>query len=270
MTLFALPGRLGYTKVDGPHPFGTPVRLPEPFGIDLDTSGLRPAPGSVPGVTVSTPPSGRIFDALDATAVRSTDGLRELYEDPGEMARRKAVDRIHEAARVLIGRSSLVFVASAGADGSCDVTPRGGPPGFVSVLDEFTLALPDATGNKRLDTAHNIVETGRAGLIFVVPGRATTLRVNGRACVSADPRLLERLTAVGKPPRSAIVVEVEEAYQHCPKAFLRSNAWKPEQWLAEDAAPSSAEITLSHLDLPGLTIEEIRRQERESLLHRYE
>ncbi|WP_371589834.1 MSMEG_1061 family FMN-dependent PPOX-type flavoprotein [Streptomyces virginiae] len=224
----------------------------------------------MPGVTVSTPPSGRIFDALDATAVRSTDGLRELYEDPGEMARRKAVDRIHEAARVLIGRSSLVFVASAGADGSCDVTPRGGPPGFVSVLDEFTLALPDATGNKRLDTAHNIVETGRAGLIFVVPGRATTLRVNGRACVSADPRLLERLTAVGKPPRSAIVVEVEEAYQHCPKAFLRSNAWKPEQWLAEDAAPSSAEITLSHLDLPGLTIEEIRRQERESLLHRYE
>ncbi|MFI1947196.1 MSMEG_1061 family FMN-dependent PPOX-type flavoprotein [Streptomyces virginiae] len=221
-------------------------------------------------MTVSTPPSGRIFDALDATAVRSTDGLRELYEDPGEMARRKAVDRIHEAARVLIGRSSLVFVASAGADGSCDVTPRGGPPGFVSVLDEFTLALPDATGNKRLDTAHNIVETGRAGLIFVVPGRATTLRVNGRACVSADPRLLERLTAVGKPPRSAIVVEVEEAYQHCPKAFLRSNAWKPEQWLAEDSAPSSAEITLSHLDLPGLTIEEIRRQERESLLHRYE
>ncbi|MEU7600888.1 MSMEG_1061 family FMN-dependent PPOX-type flavoprotein [Streptomyces sp. NPDC040724] len=211
-----------------------------------------------------------IFDAVNATAVRSTEQLRELYEEPGEMARRKAVDRIHEAARAVIGRSSLVFVASAGADGSCDVTPRGGPPGFVAVLDEFTLALPDATGNKRLDTAHNIVETGRAGLIFVIPGRATTLRVNGRACVSADPRLLEQLTAVGKPPRSAIVVAVEEAYQHCPKAFLRGNAWKPGQWLAENAAPSSAEITLSHLDLPGLTIEEIRRQERETLLYRYE
>ncbi|KOG58042.1 pyridoxamine 5'-phosphate oxidase [Streptomyces virginiae] len=221
-------------------------------------------------MTVSTPPSGRIFDAVNATAVQSTDGLRELYEMPGEMARRKTVDRIHEAARAVIGRSSLVFVASAGADGACDVTPRGGPPGFVAVLDEFTLALPDATGNKRLDTAHNIVETGRAGLIFVIPGRATTLRVNGRACVSADQRLLEQLTAVGKPPRSAIVVEVEEAYQHCPKAFLRSHAWQPEQWLAEDAVPSSAEVTLSHLDLPGLTIEEIRQQERESLLYRYE
>ncbi|WP_405439447.1 MSMEG_1061 family FMN-dependent PPOX-type flavoprotein [Streptomyces avidinii] len=221
-------------------------------------------------MTASVPPSGRIFDAVSATAVQSTEGLRELYESPGEMARRKAVDRIHEAARAVIGRSSLVFVASAGADGTCDVTPRGGPPGFVAVLDEFTLALPDATGNKRLDTAHNIVETGRAGLVFVIPGRATTLRVNGRACVSADPRLLEQLTAVGKPPRSAIVVEVQEAYQHCPKAFLRSHAWQPGQWLAEDAVPTSAEITLSHLDLPGLTIEEIRQQERESLLYRYE
>ncbi|KJK42327.1 MSMEG_1061 family FMN-dependent PPOX-type flavoprotein [Streptomyces sp. NRRL F-4428] len=221
-------------------------------------------------MTDSTPPKGRIFEALNAEAVGTAAQLRELYEEPGEMARRKAVDRIHEAARAVIGRSSLVFVASAGAVGHCDVTPRGGPPGFVAVLDEFTLAIPDATGNKRLDTAHNIVETGRAGLIFVIPGRATTLRVNGRACVSADPRLLEQLTAVGKPPRSAIVVEVEEAYQHCPKAFLRSGAWKPEQWLAEDAAPSSAEITLAHLDMPHLTIEDIRRQERESLLYRYE
>ncbi|MGW0749910.1 MSMEG_1061 family FMN-dependent PPOX-type flavoprotein [Streptomyces sp. NPDC002587] len=221
-------------------------------------------------MTATTPQSGRIFDAVDATAVRSTAQLRELYEEPGELARRKAVDRIHDAARAVIGRSSLVFVASAGADGHCDVTPRGGPPGFVAVLDEFTLAIPDATGNKRLDTAHNIVETGRAGLIFVIPGRATTLRVNGRACVSADPRLLEQLTAVGKPPRSAIVVEVEEAYQHCPKAFLRSDAWKPGKWLTEDAVPSSAEVTLSHLDLPGLTIEEIRQHERESLLYRYE
>ncbi|MFG2342284.1 MSMEG_1061 family FMN-dependent PPOX-type flavoprotein [Streptomyces yangpuensis] len=221
-------------------------------------------------MTDTTPPNGRTFEALNADAVRSTGQLRELYEDPGEMARRKTVDRIHDAARALIGRSSLVFVASAGAEGHCDVTPRGGPPGFVAVLDEFTLAIPDATGNKRLDTAHNIVQTGRAGLIFVIPGRATTLRVNGRACVSADPRLLEQLTPVGRPPRSAIVVGVEEAYQHCPKAFLRSGAWKPGQWLAEDAAPSSAEVTLSHLDMPGLTIEDVRRQERESLLYRYE
>ncbi|MFJ6940297.1 MSMEG_1061 family FMN-dependent PPOX-type flavoprotein [Streptomyces sp. NPDC101132] len=214
--------------------------------------------------------TGRIFDALHATAVRDTDQLRGLYEQPGDLVRRKVVDRIHDVARAFIARSSLVFVASAGADGSCDVTPRGGPAGFVSVLDEFTLAIPDATGNKRLDSSHNIVETGRAGLIFLVPGQGNTLRVNGRACVSADPGLLERLTPVGKPPRSAIVVEVEEAYQHCPKALLRGAAWKPEQWLSDDDVPSSAEVTLSHLNVPGLTLEEIRRHERESLLHRYE
>ncbi|MFE2165848.1 MSMEG_1061 family FMN-dependent PPOX-type flavoprotein [Streptomyces sp. NPDC059447] len=221
-------------------------------------------------MTATTPPSRRIFDALDATAVRSVSQLVELYEEPSELVRRKAVDRIHDAARAVIGRSSLVFLASAGADGSCDVTPRGGPAGFVAVLDEFTLAIPDATGNKRLDTSRNIVETGRAGLIFVIPGRTTTLRVNGRACVSADPGLLEQLTPVGKPPRSAIVVGVEEVYQHCPKAFLRGNAWKPDQWLAEDAVPTSAEVTLSHLDMPDLTIEDILQSERESLLYRYE
>ncbi|MFH8370195.1 MSMEG_1061 family FMN-dependent PPOX-type flavoprotein [Streptomyces sp. NPDC018031] len=218
----------------------------------------------------TTPPPGRIFDALQSTAVQDTARLRELYEEPGELARRKEVDRLHDVARAFIGRSSLVFVASAGADGRCDVTPRGGPAGFVAVLDEFTLAIPDATGNKRLDSLHNIVETGRAGLIFVIPGRESTLRVNGRACVSADPRLLEQLTPVGKTPRSAIVVEVEEAYQHCPKAFLRGGAWKPEQWLSADDAPSSAEITLSHLGIADLTLEQVRQHERESLLYRYE
>ncbi|MFJ8011819.1 MSMEG_1061 family FMN-dependent PPOX-type flavoprotein [Streptomyces sp. NPDC096339] len=221
-------------------------------------------------MTATTPPSRRIFDALNANAVRSAAQLGELYEEPSELVRNKAVDRIHDVARAVIGRSSLVFLASAGSDGTCDVTPRGGPAGFVAVLDEFTLAVPDATGNKRIDTIRNIVETGRAGLIFVIPGRTTTLRVNGRACVSADPELLERLTPVGKPPRSAIVVGVEEVYQHCPKAFLRSNAWKPEKWVAEDTVPSSAEVTQSHLDMPDVTIEDILRSERESLLYRYE
>ncbi|MBH5333421.1 pyridoxamine 5'-phosphate oxidase family protein [Streptomyces pactum] len=221
-------------------------------------------------MTVTSRPTGRIFEALNSTAVQDVAELRELYEDPGDLARRKVVDRLHDVARAFIGRSSLVFIASSGADGTCDVTPRGGPAGFVSVLDEFTLAIPDATGNKRLDTSHNIVETGRAGLIFIIPGRESTLRMNGRACVSTDPRLLEQLTAVGKPPVSAIVVEVEEVYQHCPKAFLRSGAWKPEKWVAGDDVPSSAAITLSHLNLPGLTIEQIQAHERESLLHRYE
>ncbi|MFE4518730.1 MSMEG_1061 family FMN-dependent PPOX-type flavoprotein [Kitasatospora sp. NPDC056783] len=214
-------------------------------------------------------PSG-LFDALRTGALTDADQLREVYEQPGEHARRKQVDHLHEVAQRLIACSSLVFVASADAAGRCDVSPRGGPAGLVSVLDEYTLAIPDATGNKRLDTLHNIVETGRIGLLFVVPGRDATLRVNGRACVSTDPELLRQLTAVGKPPRSAIVVAVEEVYGHCPKAFLRASAWKPENWLVKDAQPSSAEVTLSHLRDESLTVEMIEQTEREALLYRYE
>ncbi|MFG2696780.1 MSMEG_1061 family FMN-dependent PPOX-type flavoprotein [Kitasatospora sp. NPDC048407] len=211
-----------------------------------------------------------IFDALAADAIRDPARLRDIYEQPSELVRRKQVDHLHDAARRLIGCSSLVFVATADADGNCDATPRGGPPGFVSLLDERTIAVPDATGNRRLDSTHNIIATGKAGLIFLVPGRASTLRVNGRACISEDPQLLARLTAVGKPPRTAIVVATDEVYQHCPKALMRSSAWRPEQWLPADAAPTSAEVTLSHLGDPELTLEHILASEEESLRLRYE
>ncbi|MFE1319571.1 MSMEG_1061 family FMN-dependent PPOX-type flavoprotein [Kitasatospora phosalacinea] len=211
-----------------------------------------------------------IFDALAADAVREPARLRALYEQPSELVRRKQVDHLHEAARRFVGCSSLVFLATADADGNCDATPRGGPPGFVSVLDEHTLAIPDATGNRRLDSLHNIAATGKAGLVFLVPGRGATLRVNGRACVSEDPELLARLTPVGKPPRTAIVVAADEVYQHCPKALLRSAAWQPGQWLPADAAPSSAEITLSHVGDPALTLEQVLAAEEESLRLRYE
>ncbi|MFI5527414.1 MSMEG_1061 family FMN-dependent PPOX-type flavoprotein [Kitasatospora sp. NPDC051853] len=210
------------------------------------------------------------FEALRADALCSVDQLRELYEHPGPNAYRKQVDRLNETSRELIACASLVMLASTGADGSCDVTPRGGPAGFVSVLDEHTLAIPDATGNKRLDSLHNIVETGRVGLLFVVPGRDATLRVNGRALVTADPELLGRLTAVGKPPRSAVVVRVEEVYGHCPKAFLRGSAWKPEQWLARDRVPSSARVTQANIGDPSLTLAMIEQDERDALLYRYE
>ncbi|MEV4558454.1 MSMEG_1061 family FMN-dependent PPOX-type flavoprotein [Kitasatospora sp. NPDC049285] len=202
--------------------------------------------------------------------MRDPARLRAVYEQPSELVRRKQVDHLHDAARRFIGCSSLLFLATHDADGNCDATPRGGPPGFVSVLDDRTLAIPDATGNRRLDSLHNIIATGKAGLVFTVPGRESTLRVNGRACVSTDPRLLEQLTAVGKPPRTAIVVAADEVYQHCPKALLRGSAWRPEQWLAPDAVPSSAEITLSHLNDPALTLDHILAAEEESLRLRYE
>lgn len=219
---------------------------------------------------IDTGPDGSLFASLRADALTSPDQLRELYAQPNPNALRKETDRLTEETRALIGCSSLVFIASADAEGRADVSPRGGPAGFVSVLDEATLVIPDATGNKRLDTLHNVVRTGRVGLLFLIPGRPTTLRVNGRACVSARPDLLAQLTCVGKPPVTALVVQVEEVYPHCPKSLMRGNAWQPERWVPADAQPTSAEVTLAQLDLPGLTVEQIEEAERESLRLRYE
>ncbi|MFC9479065.1 MSMEG_1061 family FMN-dependent PPOX-type flavoprotein [Streptomyces griseus] len=219
---------------------------------------------------MTSPLTGTAFDDLLLDAVSDQETLRRAYELPRDAAWRKQTTELTDQTRQLIGCSSLVLVASADAEGNCDVSPRGGPAGFVAVLDARTLAIPDATGNKRLDTLRNVIATGRAGLLFIVPGRTTTLRVNGRACVSTRPELLSQLTAVGKPPASALVLGIEEVYPHCPKSLLRSAAWKPEQWLPADAQPTSAEVTLTQLRNPELTIADIEQAEADSLKYRYE
>ena len=194
--------------------------------------------------------------------------LRGRFAEPSARSLAKDIGRLDEMCRRLIAASPFVVVGSADEQGHADVSPRGGPPGFVAVLDEGHLAIPDATGNNRLDTMANVIAGGRVGLLFLIPGRDTTLRVNGRAWVSAEPSLLERLPAVGKPPRAAIVVAAEEVYAHCPKAFIRSRLWEPESWPDPAALPSSAEVTRAHLADPALSLEQIEAGERESLHHR--
>lgn len=194
-----------------------------------------------------------------------------MYALPGDAAVRKQMAELTDQARQLIGCSSLVLVASADAEGNCDVSPRGGPAGFVSVLDSRTVAIPDATGNKRLDTLRNVIATGRAGLVFVVPGRTTTLRVNGRAVVSTRPELLSRLTAVGKPAGQCTgggdrgglpALSQGAAAQRCLEAGPVA--------VEADAQPTSAEVTLAQLRMPELTISDIEQAEAESLKYRYE
>ena len=200
-----------------------------------------------------------------AGAIASDAELRELYEQPLERAVRKQLDGLDEMARRLIALTPFVLVASHDADGRCDVTPRGGQPGFVTVLEDDHVAIPDATGNNRLDTLQNVVATGHAALLFVIPGRSQTLRVNGPACVTADAAVLDRLTPVGKPPRSALVVRAQEVFAHCPKAFVRARLWDPETWPAADAQPSPAEVSHAHMRDPALTVAEVERQQAESL-----
>lgn len=203
-----------------------------------------------------------------ATALSTEAELRAIYDPPSGLAAGKEIDHLDDACCRLIACAPLVFVATHDANGLCDVTPRGGPAGFVTVLDEHRLVIPDATGNRRIDTMRNVVETGRAGLIFVVPGRTQTLRVNGRACVSVEPELLESLKAVGKPPRTALVVEAEEVFTHCAKALVRSHAWEPETWLAADEQPSPAELLHAHVGDPSLAVADVAAYLDESLAKR--
>jgi len=201
-------------------------------------------------------------------ALRRTGELREFYDAAMERAVRKDVGHLDEMCRRLIAAAPMLFVATYSADGQGDVSPRGGPPGFVTVLDEKHLAIPDATGNRRLDTLENVVETERAAVIFVIPGRDTTLRVNGPARVTARTDLLERLTPVGRPPRTAIVIEAEEVYAHCPKAFVRSKLWDPASWPDPAGLPTPAEVSVAHQRDPNWSVRQEQQRIAESLLHR--
>ncbi|MGB2710729.1 MAG: MSMEG_1061 family FMN-dependent PPOX-type flavoprotein [Conexibacter sp.] len=201
-------------------------------------------------------------------ALTSEAQLRELYPPPAGISTRKQLDRLDDGCRALIALAPIAFLASHDAAGRCDVTPRGGPPGFVAALDDHHVAIPDATGNRRLDTLRNVVETGQAALIFVTPGRDWTLRVNGRACVTARPDVLERLTPVGKPPRTAIVVACDEVYTHCPKAFVRSALWDPASWPAAADQPSPAAVVHAHLGDPAISLADVEQALEESLRHR--
>jgi PPOX class probable FMN-dependent enzyme len=207
------------------------------------------------------------MDPFDG-ALERVEQLRDFYDSAMEVAVRKDIGHFDEMARRLIAAAPMVFVATHAGDGRSDVSPRGGQPGFVTVLDDRHLAIPDATGNRRLDTLENVVDSGRLALIFVIPGRDTTLRVNGRACVTAEPELLDRLTPVGKPPRTGIVVEAEEVYAHCPKAFVRSKLWDPDSWPDPDTLPTAAEVSVAHRRDPDWSIEREEHRQRESLLHR--
>ena len=201
-------------------------------------------------------------------ALRRTEELREFYETAMERAVRKDIGYLDDMCRRLIAAAPMLFVATYSADGQGDVSPRGGPPGFATVLDDNHLAIPDATGNRRLDTLENVVETGRAAVIFVIPGRDTTLRVNGPARVTARTDLLERLTPVGKPPRTAIVIEAEEVYAHCPKAFVRSKLWDPASWPDSAGLPTPAEVSVAHQRDPDWSVEQEEQRIKDSLLHR--
>lgn len=172
--------------------------------------------------------------------------LAEIYSEPGELALRKQIDRLDAHCVRFVALSPFVLLATAAADGRCDVSPRGGVPGFVRVLDEHRLAIPDVSGNRRIDSLRNVAENQHAGLLFLIPGLGETLRVNGPAELSRDRELLASLARDGKEPLLAIVVTAAEVFLHCARALRRSSLWEPESWPAPEALPSAAEIFRDH------------------------
>ena len=180
--------------------------------------------------------------------VTSVEDVRQLYRFPNDRVRRKKIDRLDAGCRAVIEASPMVFVSTSRPDGGCEVSPRGGPPGFVRVLDEQRLAIPDLSGNNLLDSITNIVLNPHVGLLFVLPGRDETLRVNGRAWLVTDDDVLDGFTAELRRPKAAIGVEVVDAFVHCAKSFRRGKVWDPASW-APDVAPSAAELLTCHIEL---------------------
>lgn len=176
--------------------------------------------------------------------VTSEEELRELVGEPTPAAATKDHAVLHDNDKLWLARSPFCLIATAGADGACDVSPKGDPPGFTLVLDDSTIAIPDRPGNRRVDGFRNVLANPRVGLIYLVPGRGDTLRINGRARLVREAPFFDRMVVKGHRPRLALVVEIEQVFYHCSKAFLRSSLWRPETWDPE-ALPSRARIAKS-------------------------
>jgi uncharacterized protein len=194
------------------------------------------------------------------TVVTTEDELRTVIGgDPSPLAIAKEQRTLDVHCRNFIARAPFVLVATADAAGRCDVSPKGDAAGFVLVLDERHVLIPDRPGNKRLDGMRNLLQNPHVGLIFLIPGVEETLRVNGRGWIVRDDDLLARCEVRGKVPTLGIGVEVEQAFIHCAKAFKRSGLWEPERWPSLDGLASPARMLFDHTRPPGTTVEELDR-----------
>jgi hypothetical protein len=182
------------------------------------------------------------FDEVIVTQQR----LRELTRQPSSRAKDKVIDRIDAICRRFIAASPFLMIASRGSDGRLDISPKGDPAGFVAVLDDKTLAIPDRPGNHRFDTFANVIECADVALIFIIPGHGDTLRISGKARIVRDAALQGRLAAHGKDPGFVLIVTVEEVFMHCAKCMLRSRIWDPAGWPDCSDVPSLAEAIVAH------------------------
>jgi uncharacterized protein len=180
------------------------------------------------------------------SVITSAAEIRTLLGPVFESQVKKVIDHIDPHCRAWIERCPFIVVSSMDVDGAMDVSPKGDPPGFVKVLDEHTLAIPDRLGNNRGDTFLNVLQNPSIGIVFIMPRRREVVRVSGTAQVVTDADLLESMAVQGKRPDLALVVRVKEAFFHCGKSMIRSGLWEPERWGSIDGLPTYAQALKDH------------------------
>lgn len=183
-----------------------------------------------------------VATTADPAEITSAAELREaLGGEPSSRAQNKERTRLHEIDRRWLAASPFCLIATSDAAGNCDISPKGDPPGFVHIIDESTIAIPERPGNKRADGYHNILTNPHVGVLFVVPGRKETLRINGRARLVRDAPFFDEMTVKGHRPILACIVDIDTIFFHCAKSFMRSALWEQETW-NPDALPTHARI----------------------------
>lgn len=187
--------------------------------------------------------------------ITTVEQLVELVGEPSPRAVAKTRPALHALDREWLAASPFCLVATAAADGTCDVSPKGDPAGFTYVIDDRTLAVAERPGNRRMDGFHNLLSNPHVGLLFVIPGRGDTLRINGRARLVSDAPFFDQLVVQGHRPVLAMVVDIDEVFHHCSKAFLRSRLWRPDTWDVSRVAPRP--VIAHTLEPSELSLEEL-------------
>ena len=194
---------------------------------------------------------------MSLKSIKSKTQLRTLYKNPDEMSVKKSLNKLDKHLKHFINLSPFIVLSTVRDDGFCDASPRGDAPGFVRILDNNNLFLPDRPGNNRLDSLTNIIKNPGIGLLFMIPGLDMTLRVNGKAHIVTDVALLEPSMVNKRIPKSGLKIEINECYIHCGKAIRRSKIWSNEMQIKKGTFPSIGKIIKDQLAPPGMTVEDL-------------
>lgn len=196
--------------------------------------------------------------------IKNESELRDIYGTPSERARKKVLSQLDKHAKHYIKTSPFFVLCTYNNAGNPDASPRGGEPGFVKILNDTQIVIPDFKGNNRIDSLVNIVESGKAGLLFLIPGIDETLRVNGNAYITQNPEILQLFSSESKLPISCIVVTAEEIFLHCAKAFMRSKLWRNEAQISQEDFPTMGQMLKDQMGL------NIKPESREDMIKRYQ